>query len=450
MTSAMNLPVDARRALRVYNLLFPFALLAMLPGLLARMFRRGNFRARFGQRVGLFSAEDQERLEAGGWIWIHSISVGETLVALKLARQLRQLDPAAQIVLSTTTSTGFALASEAQSDWLEAIYNPVDLLPIVRRTLALLRPTQLVLIEGEAWPNLVAECVRRGIPVALVNARLSPRSEARFRRFRVWSGPVFRLLGLICVPEAADVPRWESIGAARDRIRCTGSIKFDEGSSGAPSREEEFRALLAPLGVEPQTPIIVAGSTWAPEETALVEALVELRREIPDLFLIIVPRHVERTADLVRGFAPLGARIVRRSALPATGPFDVLLVDVTGELRDWYRLATAVFVGKSLPGVSATGGQNPAEPAALGKPVVFGPHMENFSSVVELLLTNEAAIQVADKAELVSAMRLLLSDGAARERMGSAAQRALTVHLGATERTARALMERVRAPASPP
>ncbi len=434
------LPADARRSLLIYNLFFPFVLLVLLPGFLLRMVRRGGFREKFGQRLARYTAGDRTRFAGRRWVWIHSISVGETFVALKLARALHEREPGVNVLLSTTTSTGFAEARKAACEWLEAIYNPIDARSVIRRALDALRPAQLVLIEGEVWPNLVAECWRSGVPVALADARLSPRSERRFRRFRSFTGPIFRLLGLVCVAEEEDVARWQALGVASARIRKTGSIKFDDPQA-APSRAAEFRSLLTALGVSPQAPILVAGSTWAPEEKILATLLPELCREFPDLLLIVVPRHIERTDAILRDLAPLGLRIRRRSELRATATqhstlnSQLLLVDATGELRDWYALATVVFIGKSLPGIAETGGQNPAEAAALRKPVVFGPHMGNFAALVAHLLAHEAAIQVRDAHALSAEFSTLLRDAPLRAALGARAFAALALHRHAAART---------------
>jgi 3-deoxy-D-manno-octulosonic-acid transferase len=438
MPEPRPIPADARRSLFIYNLAFPFVFLGLLPGFLIRLLRRGNFQFRFGQRFGLYAEEDRERFAGHRPLWIHSISVGETLVALKLARQIHASSPETKIVLSTTTSTGFTLARESAADWLEAIYNPIDLLPIVRRTLDAVQPAQICLIEGEAWPNLVAECYRREIPITLANARLSPRSAQRFHRFRHWTGPIFRLLDAIFVSDPEDLDRWEALGVSRERLQLTGNIKFDHGASGA-SHADEFRALVAPLGITATTPIFLAGSTFEGEEKLLATAFLELRRKHPDLFLILVPRHVERTAAVLRDLADFNLRIIRRSTLPAKEPVpcDVLLVDTTGELRDWYHLATVVFIGKSL---TAIGGQNPAEAVILGKPVVFGPHMENFDLLVARLLSSEAAVQIPNAEALMPTIDALLADEARRIALGARGGRALTPHQGATARTAALLM----------
>ena len=439
MSGPEAIPREARRSLLIYNLAFPLVFVCLLPGVLRRMFRRGSFREKFGQRIGRYDAADRARFASGRWIWLHSISVGETLIALKLAREIHAQAPAFQIALSVTTSTGLALASEAAGDWLAAIYNPIDSPGCVRAALELIHPEKLLLIEGEVWPNLVAACGARSIPVSLVNARLSPRSERRMRTARHWVGPIFRLLDEVLVPETDDVARWKSVGVSAEKIHVTGSIKFDS-PAGAPTREAEFRALLAPLGVTATTPVLVGGSTWFPEEKILADTLRRLRAEFPDLFLILVPRHVERAAEILRSLAPL--RVVRRSALPLAQPCDALLVDTTGELRDWYSLATLVFTGKSLPEVEKAGGQNPAEPAALGKPVLFGPRMENFASIASHLLAHGAARTVSDPAALARETAGLLRDPAARATMAAAASAALVSHQGATERTARLLLAR--------
>jgi len=427
------LPRDARRALFVYNLCFPLVFLGLLPGFLTRMFRRGNYRDGFGQRLARYSAETRARFAQSGSVWIHSISVGETLVALKLARVWHEHDPALRVVLSVTTTTGFALAQHSAADWLVVIYNPIDFPRIVRRALEVLRPREIVLIEGEAWPNLVAQAHDRNIPISLVDARLSPRSEQRFRRFRAWTGPIFRLLNAIAVASPPDVERWRGLGISRAQLHVTGSIKFDHAAPSGVSRADEFRELIRALRIPDDAPILVGGSTFPGEEKALAELLPALRTAHPGAFLIIVPRHIERVPQILRDLSPLTLRVALRSRLPdAPSPPDLLLVDTTGELRDWYALATVVFVGKSL---TATGGQNPVEPAVLAKTIIFGPHMDNFRGMVEHLLANSAALQVADVGELRTAVLDVLASSERRTQLGTRARAVVAVHEGSTERT---------------
>lgn len=425
----------------VYRLLFPLVFIVALPFWLRKMRRREKGRSTqakppgyhtgMAQRFGSYEPAMRERMR--GAVWLHSISVGETFVAMKLARQLRA-NGAGNIVISVTTSTGFELLCEAaqRDEWLVPIYNPVDLRWVVNRALTAIAPSKVVFIEGELWPNLIDLCARREIPIVLANARMSPRSEKRFKKFRTIAGWLWQMPQLVCVQDSEDLVRFASLGVPTERLVLTGNIKFDNALVDSASREAAFREFAASLGFGAADPIIVAGSTWDPEEKALAAAFTTLRAEFPALRLIIVPRHVERSDAIVRDLAPL--RIARRSA-PIENA-DILIIDATGELRDWYRLATVVFVGKSLPGIAQVGGQNAGEPAALGKAVIFGPHMENFEALTRHLLKENAARQIATADELAAAMRELLTQNTSREEIGQRARVVLEPHQGATARTA--------------
>jgi 3-deoxy-D-manno-octulosonic-acid transferase len=222
----------------LYNVVFPLGLLAMLPAYLARMLRRGNWRRGFGSRFGRYHREIADRLAAlpaANRIWIHAVSVGEMMLAMKLIASLRTLRPDLPIVLTTTTTTGHALAEQQAPKDVVVIYAPLDFPPFVSRAFAAIRPARIVLIEAEVWPNWMAAAARRNVPVHLVNARLSPRSESRFRRFRIFVAPIFRQLAWISVPEEADLARWAAIGLPPERLRYLGSIKFDDTSTPAES-----------------------------------------------------------------------------------------------------------------------------------------------------------------------------------------------------------------------
>ncbi len=440
-------PEQCYMALLLYRLLFPFAFVAALPFYALRLLRRERGRSLLvkppgyqlglGQRFGRYDAALRARLAEGSPpIWICSISVGETFIALKIARALRAREPQVRVVLSVTTSTGYELLLRecASAPWLTPLYNPLDFRTAARAALTAIRPRALVLVEGGIWPNLLTLARTLGVRVVLANARLSPRSERRWQRARWLAAPVWQLFSLVTVPEPEDVARFIGIGGAAEKIRHTGNVKFDTATADTATREAEFRASIEPLGFH--GPILVAGSTWAPEEKVLAAALAALRAEWPALRLIIVPRHVERAAEICAALSPL--RIARRSQ-PTSGEADVLLVDTTGELRDWYRLATIVFVGKSLPGIAEIGGQNAGEPAALGLPVVFGPHMENFAPLVAHLRALDAAVQIPDAPALVPALRALLADAPRRTTLGERARSALLPHQGATARTAELL-----------
>jgi 3-deoxy-D-manno-octulosonic-acid transferase len=419
----------------IYNLLWPVGLLLFLPGYLARMFRRGGYRRNFGQRLGFYSAESRERLRDKHPTWIHAVSVGEIMIALKLAEKLRALRPDLKCVLTTTTTTGHALAEKSVSEWMQVLYAPLDFWPVMRRAFRVIAPQRIVLIEAEVWPNLVAEARKREIPVVLANARLSSRSEQRFRRFRFFVAPTFRQLDLVCVPSNEDAERWKNLGVKSPRIHVVGNIKYDVSNPRHSSGEVQRL-----IKTETMRPTLFGGSTHRGEEKILIDAFCTLRSEFPNLFLVLAPRHVERAGEIETDVRSCNLRSSRRSAVgKGVELSDCLLIDTTGELRDWYEIATVVFIGKSL---TAHGGQNPVEAISARKPVIFGPHMENFASLAEQVVAKNGAVCVQDLAELIDTSRRLLRDAAAREQLVNNALRVLQPHQEATARTA-ALIEKI-------
>src|SRR5207244_4041833 len=188
---------------------------------------RGVYRKEFGQRLGFYSSEWRRRLHGKSPTWIHAVSVGEVVIALKLAEQLRTLRPSLKCVLTTTTTTGHALAQKSAPNWMDVLYAPLDFWPVMRRAFRVIAPQRIILIEAEVWPNLVAEAKKREVPVVLANARLSPRSERRFRRFRFFVTPTFRQLNLVCVPSSEDEERWKTLGVKPPQIHAVGNIKYD-------------------------------------------------------------------------------------------------------------------------------------------------------------------------------------------------------------------------------
>lgn len=421
----------------LYNLLFPLALLAFLPGYVVKMLRRGNYREKFGQRLGFYDRATREKLAGGPRTWMHAVSVGEVMIALKLVALMKKFEPDLRVALTTTTTTGFALATRQAPEWLVVLYTPLDFWPIMRRAFALIRPERIILVEAEVWPNMTAIAHRRKIPLALVNARLSPRSEGRFLRFRSIISPIFARLDLVCVQEPEDVTRWNSLGVGRARIHPVGSIKFDP--TGDLPDPQKPRALLDQMGIDAARPILLAGSTHDGEEEILAQVFQRLREEFPDLFFIVAPRHVERAREIESKLRALGLTTAFRSA-PMARP-DLLLLDTTGELRNWYPVATIVFIGKSL---TARGGQNPVEAVVANRPVLFGPHMENFARLAKQLLESGGAVQTDDSASLTNAAAALLRDPAARAGLVRNALGVLDRHRGATARTA-ALLRKLRA-----
>ncbi len=422
----------------IYNLLWPLGLLFFLPGYLMKMFRRGGYREKFGQRLGIYGIDVRARLAKQRSTWLHAVSVGEVTVALKLASTLRAVEPDLHCVLTTTTTTGFALANRNASSWIEVMYAPLDFWPIMRRAFAVIRPARILLIEAEIWPNLVAEAHARRIPIALVNARLSPRSEKRFRLFRFLVAPTFRLLDLVCVQDPADVDRWQQLGVERSRIRNTGSIKYDPVNRD--DHVDVQKARVFDLNVSNQDQLVLfGGSTHPGEEEILAKVFLKLRQQFPSLRLFIAPRHVERLREIRAQLEALSlpVRLASEARNHRDAKPDCVLLDTTGELQRWYGIATVVFVGKSL---TAHGGQNPVEPIVAGKPVIFGPHMENFAALAQTLVAKNGAIQVLDVEELECAAEKLLRDNEARRLLVQSAERVLTQHRGATAHTAQLIV----------
>jgi 3-deoxy-D-manno-octulosonic-acid transferase len=416
----------------LYNLLFPLLLLATLPSYLLRMWRRGGYRADFSQRFGRYAPSLREQFTRGEWIWLHAVSVGELMVGLKLLEELHRRHPSWRFVVSSTTSTAHAIAVSRARDWWIPVYTPVDFAPIVRRALDTVRPRAVVLVESEMWPNFVWNCADREIPVALVNARISPRSARRYAKFATVARTVVRHLTAVGLQEPEHAALWEKMGVAPARLQLTGSVKFDpsrEAAGGA----RDFRPLLQSWGFGAGDPILLGGSTHAGEEEILAKALLLLRKQHQDARLLIAPRHVERTPDVVARLAASGLRVSLRRDEPSGPPPDILIINTTGELRDWYACADAVFIGKSLAGL---GGQNPVEAIVAGRPVLFGPHMENFAALRDGLLNAGGAIEVSDAATLADEVGKLFTDSRRREEVARRAGGALEPHQGATSRTA--------------
>ncbi|HQF20770.1 MAG TPA: 3-deoxy-D-manno-octulosonic acid transferase [Kiritimatiellia bacterium] len=430
----------------LYNLLFPIAFAFLLPHFIWRMLRRGGYARDFTQRFAWYNAATAELLAAPGRpIWIQAVSVGELAVAFSFMDELRRRAPNLRFVLTTNTSTGHALALKKIHAPDVTLYFPMDVPGVVTRALRRIRPSAVVLIENEMWPNLIRYSRKRGIPVLLVNGRISAHSFKGYRKLRFITRRLLPRLNGFCVQSEVDRDRLLTLGAPPERVEIAGSAKYDIGPT-APTAEARASALLAKLGVKPGHPVLVGGSTWAGEEAALLDFYQTAKTAHPGLLLVLVPRHAERREEVLDEIRRRGLHYVQRSQFPDDAPVpeqrpDVLLVDTTGELRGFYAAADLIFVGKSL---TQTGGQNPIEPARDGKPVVVGPHMENFAVIADDFTAAGAWRQARDTADLHRILLELLDDPAARNRLGRAAADLVANRAGATRRMAeRVLAERL-------
>lgn len=421
-----------------YNVLFFLGFLLLSPYYLWRMCRRGGYAKDFGQRFGSYRPEVREQLAKGNAIWIHSVSVGETHAVTLVVQRLRELLPAAPIVWSTTTSTGYAEIQKRKSAGVVPLYYPLDFPWIVRRALRLIRPRALILAESEIWPNMIRTLSRQNVPIALINAKISPRSHRRYLKLGKLARDTFGSFTLVAAQEAEDVERLAMLGISRDRIHPVGSLKFDAAIPQTSVAKFDPWSLLERLGVKRGTLVLVGGSTWPGEEEVLFDLLKEFRGEFPDLFLLLVPRHFERTPDVVQAAKQRQVRFVLRTEMGNAGPAECLIVNTTGELRTFYEAASVVFVGKSLFVVEKSL-QNPIEPAALGKPVIVGPNIESFEAIVKKFLAANAMIQVRNANELKTEVRRLLRDTKSRDEIGARAAHIVEQNRGAVERTVKLL-----------
>lgn len=426
----------------IYNFLFPFVLLILLPGAIWRMVRRGNYAHMFGQRLGWYSRRTRAVLQhnRGRWVWIHAVSVGEVQIALKFIHVLRR-ESGLPVLLSTTTSTGFSVANQHRSAGFEIIYHPVDFFWIARRAIELVRPVALILVEAEIWPNLVWQARRCGARVMVLNARLSERSERRFRAVLPLARWLFQMPEVLCLQSEEDVERYCGLGAVRSAIRVTGSVKFDLDADFSEIHSESQKKLIEELGWSKDNVVFLGASTHAGEEVLLAKVFDRLRRDFENLRLILVPRHAERAGEVLREVAAVGLLPVLRNASERKEA-EVLVVNTTGELKNWIQLSDIVFVGKSL---TAHGGQNPAEAIALGKPVIFGPNMENFEGLKRMILAKDGARVVRNELELETTLRQFLTHPSAAEEMARRALAALAPHRGATMRSVRELLQLLEA-----
>ncbi len=424
------------------NVLYLLVLLALSPWLLYKALTTGKYRR--GLRYKSLGSFPPVSLPPGPRIWFHGVSVGEIHLLRQLLAAFRARHPDWQCVVSTTTDTGFDEARKRFPD-LPVIWWPLDFTWAVRRALAVVQPRLVVLAEAEVWPNFLLEANRRGVPVAVVNARMSPRSLARYRRLRPLVRRLFERVTRFAVQNEDYAAGFRELGVPAERIHVTGSVKYDGAESDRNNaRTRELRRLFA---VSERDLVLVAGSTQAPEEEVALHIYQRARERHPNLRLILVPRQKDRFDDVAELLRRSGLPFVRRSTLTSTAERGtILLVDTIGELGAVWGLADVAFVGGSLDG--RRGGQNMIEPAAYGAAVVFGPHVWNFRETVAHLLAAGGAVQVADASALETAVNRLLADVDERRRLGEAARQLVRRQQGATARTV-ALLDPLLAPLAP-
>ncbi len=413
----------------ILDVIYAIGLVAASPIWLYRMARHGRYRSDLGQRLG--AAPVAYGLQPS--IWIHGVSLGEVNAARTLVAELHSQLPDYRVAISTTTDTGMAAAKKLFGRDHVVFRWPLDFTLAVGRALDRQKPALVVLIEGEAWPNFLAACNRRNIPAVIVNARLgADKGYPRYKKLGKLASRLFNRLTAIGVQDESYAAMYRDLGVRPEKIHATGMMKFDSAQVG--STVEGQDALAAAVGIGPAEQLLVAGGTGDGEEAICLDVLASVRKTCPAARLAIVPRKPERFDEVARLIASRGLSLARRSehgdgAAPPAGKPDVLLGDTMGELRKFYALASAVFVGRSLVHM---GGSDMIESAALGKPTAYGPHTFNFPQAEQLVA--HGCSRVADAEALSRQWAAWLADAPAAARAGARAQDYVRGQMGATRR----------------
>ncbi len=423
-----------------YNVLFFVIFLFAWPYFTWRMLKRGHLWSDFGPRLGIYTKAQRERLRGGVDLWIHAVSVGEVMLASVLLRQMRELRPELKITLTTTTQTGYRMAKKLEDDRTIVLYNPTDFLWGVISAFETIRPKVLILIESEIWANYIWCAKRRGVPVCLVNTRLSPRTEARYRKLRWFCRPVLREIDLVFAQHPSDIEKLVAAGFAPEAVFPVGSLKYEVADLPEMDNGTPVSSWWDRLGWQGNL-VLLGGSTHNGEEEVLARIYRDLLAEHPGLRLVLAPRHAERGAQVKEICTRLGLPAVLRTeletpveALRGIPPPQVLILNTTGELRAVYRKADIVFIGKSL---RSKGGQNFIEAARVGVPVLVGPNMQNFSNLTVEFLSRGGMIQVLDEFELAQRLRELVADTRKRTELGQRAHAIFASNLGAGKTSAK-------------
>ena len=424
----------------LYNYLILLGFTITMPFLIVLALTSKKRRQTFWKRLGMqpLPGKESHGTTKRRPIWVHALSVGETISVVALVKKLKERVGRENIVLSVSTATGCRIANELLSAEVDAVfYFPYDLVPSVRHVTRMVRPQGVILVETDIWPSFLFEMKRRDVSVVLVNARISERSARGYGRMSFFTRPLFQVFACVCAQTDKDAERLERLGVPREKLRVTGNLKFDREKDPSPYRGQEKMRLS--LNIPPGRPIIVAGSTHKGEEEILLEAFLRIKQTIDRLLLIVAPRDPERADSVCRLFRSAGLaadRIGRLKGLDRGLVLDVIVVDRIGLLGGLYALADVALVGGSLV---RRGGQNPLEPALFSKPILFGPDMSDFDKIAQDLLKAGGALKVNDAVNLSHTAGFLLSNHRKAREMGEKAYGVYAASRGAVEKTLKAI-----------
>lgn len=410
----------------LYDLIFLVFAIVYLPYLI---FTR-RYHSRFAERFGIFDKGFFDKLKNKEIVWLHAVSVGEVIAASPFIKGFHACFPNHMLLISTVTKTGNNIASRVKDKEDSLIYFPLDLSFVIRRILKRINVKVFIVMETEIWPNIITAFYKKRIPMVLMNGRLSLGSFKAYRKIVFLLKGVLNKINLFCMRTPTDASRLKALGVDENKINITGNMKYDaaEFSSNA-----EHSKLRLSLGIGNDKKILIAGSTHRGEDEIVINAYGKLLKKIPELMLLIAPRHIERTEEIERVILKNNLKVARFSSLNEdSGDAQVIVLDVMGKLRDLYSISDIVFIGGSL--LPNYGGHNPLEPAVFKKPILFGPYMANFKDMADEFLKDDAAKQVRSNEEIEKVCKELLNSPRMVEEMGQRAFDIIEKNKGATDK----------------
>ena len=414
-----------------YNLFLWIGFLFFLPGLIYKLKNRPGYKKTYAERFGKFSEE--RLIELKDWqnaIWIHAVSVGESMIALSLIKEFHNRYPDKKVVLSTTTTTGQQLVRDKKDDMTNVIYAPIDFKYAVKKVFNILQPEMLLILETELWPNMIYEAKKRNVKLGLLNARMSDHSCKGYYRLRCFFGKLLSQFDFISAQSEMDAERFAKLSFA-DNVKVSGNLKFDQKVPANLKQVNLNDYFGANYGK-----IILGASTHEGEEELIASNFAELQKTHKDLKLILIPRHAERGDKISEMLDNKQLKYLRKSTLPPEGPYvtsDVLLADTTGEMLQFINVSDIVIMGKSLAGHDE--GHNLIEPALLKKAIVCGSVLKNFRFLLDILKDSNGVATVDSDEELFGLLHKLICDDSMRESFGNNAFNTIMQNSGAINKT---------------
>lgn len=412
----------------IYNLLAPLYFIFVVPYYFLKILKRGDVNNYLKQRLGIYSDDLKLKINEKRCVWIHAVSVGEMYVAINFLNKAREHYDNVNYVISSTTPTAYKILSSNKKDNDISIYFPLDFYWIIKKVIKTINPIEVILVENECWPNLIWQLSKNSIPISLINGRVSQETFDRYINFLWFSKNIFSCLDKCIMQQAIDAERLILLGANPDKVLVSGNLKFDY------SHDIPDRKLLDLFGRMKKTnqKIILASSTWPGEELIMAKVWKKLKIEFPSLILILVPRHIERSPDIIKELKNIGCEVVLRSNSINNEYIDIWLLDSTGELQSLYNDADIVFVGKSL---YEKGGQSPIEAASRGCVLITGPNMNNFQMEADLADEHNARIIIHDEKSLEKELMHLLRNQEYLESMSMASKKMYEAGKGGINKT---------------